>query len=292
MRGMTDRFLHFSFGVFSAPKVLNAVAGATGQGVIPWNPAQGFDEKVLFSAAFVAFNPAYNVGPNDLFQMFEEASTGHSGALGRQVALNERTTSGALAATTAARMGVLEAADARGVVNLHGTGRRDAGSGFASIRLSYKAELGGYDGGGGLVLTPAQLRAEAQAGALVLLLTAQLRAGHGQSDALQPLLAPAAVGNGPTGDPPLPVLPAGNPMTLSGVTVRAEAQILVDGQPVAGTVACVNGSFAPLYCSSERISVQLAAMPANGLRMLQLQNPRGPLSNELPICVGSVSGCR
>src|SRR5690606_10890932 len=253
-------FLQFSFGAFAAPKVLNAVAGQTGQGVIPWNPAQGYDEKVLFSAAFVAFNPVYDVGPNDLFQMFEEASTGHSGALGRQVVLNARTTSGALAATTAAHMTVLEDADARGVVNLRGTGRRDTGSGFAPIRLSYKAALGGYDGGGGLVLTPAQLRAEAQAGTLVLLLTAQLRAGHGQDDARQPLIATAATGNGPTGDPPLPVLPAGNPMTLAGVTVRADAQILIDGQPVAGTIGCVGGSFAPLYCSSERISVQLAAM--------------------------------
>src|SRR5690606_31243821 len=122
MRGMTDRFLQFSFGAFAAPKVLNAVAGQTGQGVIPWNPAQGYDEKVLFSAAFVAFNPVYDVGPNDLFLMFEEASTGRAGALGRQVVLSARTTSGARAATTAAHMTVLEDADARGVVNLRGTG--------------------------------------------------------------------------------------------------------------------------------------------------------------------------
>jgi YVTN family beta-propeller protein len=292
MRGMTDRFLHFSGGFFSAPKVLTAVSGATAQGVIPWSAAQGFDEKTVFSAAFVAFNPAYNVLPHDLFQMFEEASTGHSGAIGRQVSLNARTTSGSLAATTAAHMTALEAADARGVVNLRGYGLRDAGAGLARIQLSYKPDLGGYQAAAGLLLTPAQLRAEAEAGAAVLQLTAHLRSGHGKADALQPLIATATTGNGPTGDPPLPVLPAGNPMTLAGVTVRAGARILVDGQPVAGSVGCAGGTFAPVYCSSDRITVHLAATPANGLRMLQLQNPAGPLSNELPICVGPTSGCR
>lgn len=77
---------------------------------------------------------------------------------------------------------------------------------------------------------------------------AHLRAGHGQADALQPLIATAtaATGNGSTGDPPLPVLPAGNPVTLAGVTVRGDAQILVDGQPAAGMLSCVGGSFAPV----------------------------------------------
>ncbi|HSJ98542.1 MAG TPA: cytochrome c peroxidase [Myxococcota bacterium] len=292
MRGMTDRFLQFSGGFTSPQEVLDAVAPFTGQGVIPWSPAQGLDERVVFSAGFPAFNPVYNVLPFDLFQMFEEASTGQSGAIGRQVSLNARTTAGALGATTAARMTALEDADERGVVNLRGYGLRDAGSGFAALRLSYKAPLDAYDAGAGLRLTPAQLRAEAQAGTTVVQLTAHLRARHGQPDSLQPLIATATTGTGATGDPPLPVLPAGNPMTLAGATVRADSRIFVDGQPVAGTLSCVGGSFAPVYCSSDRVSVQLAALPANGLRMLQLQNPAGPLSNELPICVGPVSGCR
>jgi hypothetical protein len=189
-------------------------------------------------------------------------------------------------------MAALEAADERGVVNLRGAGRRDAGAGLAPVQLSYKAELDAYDLGGGVTRSGAQLRAEAQTGALVVLLTAHLRDAVGRADALQPLLSTSATGTGATGDPPLPVLPAGNPMTLIGVAVRADAAILVDGQPVAGTVSCVGGTFSPVYCSSDRISVQLAATPANGLRLLQLQSPRGPVSNELPICVGAVSGCR
>ncbi|MDV3206450.1 MAG: thioesterase family protein, partial [Rhodococcus ruber] len=45
----------------------------------------------------------------------------------------------------------------------------------ARIDLSYKPELGGYDGGNGLVLSSAQLRAEAQAGTTIVQLTAYLR---------------------------------------------------------------------------------------------------------------------
>jgi YVTN family beta-propeller protein len=291
MRGMTDRFLQFSGGFTAPQEVLDAVSGLTNLGVIPWNPAQGLDELIVFSAAFPAFQPVYNVLPGDMFQMFEEASTGHSGAVGRQLTLNARTATAPLAAQTAARLASLEAADERGVVNVRGSGRRDAGSGFGPITVSYKAELDRYDAGGGLTFTGTQLLAEAAAGDLSLQLTAHLRSAVGNDAFLQPLISTAATGTGATGDPPLPVLPAGNPMTLRGVTVRGDSRILVDGQPVGGTVTCTGGAFSP-YCGSEIVSVQLAATPANGLRLLQLQSPGGPLSNELPICVGPVSGCR
>jgi hypothetical protein len=75
-------------------------------------------------------------------------------------------------------------------------------------------------------------------------------------------------------------------MTLTGVAVRADAVVIVDGQPIATTVGCVGGTYSPVFCSSHRISVQLATTPANGLRLLELQSPRGPVRNELPICVG------
>jgi hypothetical protein len=292
MRCMTDRFLQFSGGFFGPEEVLDAVAGQTGQGVIPWNPAQGLDELVVFSAAFVAFQPGYNVFPLPLWQMFEEATTGHSGAIGRQLSLNARTTDPGHVAATSARLAALEAADARGVVNLRGSGLRDAGSGLAPVTLSYRADLAAYTAGGGVLLTPAQLLAEAQAGATQVTLTAHLRENVGKAEFLAPMIATASTGNGPTGDPPLPVLPAGNPMTLTGVAVRADAATLVDGAPVAATLACVGGSFAPVYCSSNVVRVTLAVVPPNGTHLLQLQNPKGGLSNELPICVGAVSGCR
>ena len=118
-----------------------------------------------------------------------------------------------------------------------------------------------------------------------------LRENVGRDEFLAPLIATAATGNGATGDPPLPVLPAGNPMTLSGVTVRSDAIALVDGQPVAATLTCQGGTFTPVFCSSNTVRVTLAAIPANGTHLLQLQNPKAALSNELPFCVGPVAGC-
>jgi YVTN family beta-propeller protein len=291
MRGMTDRFLQFSGGFTNPQEVLDIVAAFTTQGVIPWDPAVGLDELVVFSSPFVVFNPTYGVLPTAMFQMFEEASTGHSGALGRQVSVNPRTAGAAQVATTTARLATLEAADARGVVNVRGTGLRDSGAGLAQVTLSYRSDLGLYQGDAGLQLTRAQLLAEAAAGTTELTLTAHLRENVGRDDFLSPLVATSTTGNGLTGDPPLPVLPAGNPMTLSGVTVRSDAITLVDGQPVSATITCQGGTFTPIYCSSNVVRVTLAAIPPNGTHVLQLQNPRGALSNELPFCVGPVAGC-
>jgi DNA-binding beta-propeller fold protein YncE len=283
MRGMTDRFIHFSSAFTSPQEILDAVAAVGGSnGVIPWNPAQGLDELVVFSAGFVAFQPAYDVFPDDMFQMFEEASTGFSGATGRQLTLNTAT---ATFPEIASLMSALEAADLRGAVNLRAAGLR-AG---ARIVLSFRPS-GVYENGN-LALTPAQLRAEAAAGTALVTLTAALRSAMGDGITPQPLLAPATAGAGPTGDPDLPVLPGDDPMTLAGIDVFADASVLVDGAPVAATLSCVGGSFTP-FCSSRVVRIDLTAIPStNGTHLLQVQNPNGPLSNELPICVGLVAGC-
>jgi hypothetical protein len=67
---------------------------------------------------------------------------------------------------------------------------------------------------------------------------------------------------------------------------------VVDGTVVSGSVACVSGSFTP-FCDTEVVSITLTSTPTpDGLHLLQVQNPDGPLSNEMPICVGVVSGCQ
>ncbi len=291
MRGMTDRYLQFSGGFTSPQEVLDTVAPFTNLGVIPWNPAIGLDELTVFAATFVAFQPAYNVFPLPMFQMFEEASTGHSGALGRQVSVGPRTTDAAHLAATTAALATLEAADLRGVANVRGTGVRNAGSGFAAATLSYRADTSLYQGEGGVSLTRAQLIAEAQAGTTQITLTGQLRENVGFTDFAQPLLATTGTGNGATGDPPLPVLASNLPITLNGQTVRSDSIAFIDGQPVAATLTCQGGTFAPIYCSSNVVRVTLGALPPAGTHLLQLQNPKGPLSNEFPFCVGAAAGC-
>jgi YVTN family beta-propeller protein len=291
MRGMTDRFIHFSGGFTVPQEVLDAVATQTQLGVIPWNPAQGLDELVVFSAGFVGFQPTYNVFPNDMFQMFEEASVGHSGALGRQVSLNTTTTNGAALAATESLLLALEAADSKGVVNLRGEGLR------AGVAVTLSFDLGQWQVGTGDALGHAALLAEAQSGALVATLTAHLRQSVGSEMTPQPLILTVATGDGATGDPPVPNLPTSpaNPAPFQVAVMDAflNPTVLIDGAVVSATVTCVNGSFDPICTSfqGERLQIDLAAVPAAGTRLLQIQNPAGPLSNEMPICVGSAAGC-
>jgi hypothetical protein len=287
MRGMTDRFLHFSGGFTNAQEILDIVAVVgVPNGVIPWNPAVGLDERTVFSAGFVGFQPLYNVFPNDMFQMFEEAGTGTSGALGRMLTLSAQTSAAEWTLLTS-----LEQADLRGAVNLFGGGVHQG----VPVDVSYKADLALWQVGPNQ-LTRAQLQADAGSGAFRGTLTANLPMDHGKSDHPQPLLNVATVGNGPGGDPNVPILTtagAGNPIDLVGVDVRGDARILVDGQAVGGSVGCNGGSFTP-FCNTSSVRITLTAIPALGLHLLQLQNGAGPISPELPFCVGTtavITGC-
>ena len=243
----------------------------------PWDPANGYDERVTFAAAFPIFFPVYQVNPIDIFKMFEQASTGTSGALGRQVTLNGASTDYVL-------LNDLEIADAKDVVNLRGDGVLNG----TPVTVSYLAGPDLYQVAS-RQLTRAQLETEVGAGDLLATLTAYLPLNHGTHP--MPLLSVINLGDGTTGNPDLPVLPGDNPMDLVGIDVHQDAQILVDGDVVSGTLACVSGgSFTP-FCDSESVEIGLTVVPATGLHLLQVQNPLGPLSPELPICVGDILDC-
>ena len=99
-------------------------------------------------------------------------------------------------------------------------------------------------------------------------------------------------GAGATGDPALPVLASARSFQLRGIDIEAKARIHVDGAPAPGAVRCVGGDYAP-YCSSERVEIRLDDPPrAPGLHLVQVQNPDGPLSDELPVCVPPLERCR
>jgi YVTN family beta-propeller protein len=289
MRGLTDRFLQFSMGTTGAvgiQSIANAADTSTIDPLEPeiaWDPAKGFQEVTTFGTAFLVFQPTYGMRPPNLFQMFEEASTGYSGAVGRQVTLNTATAS---LAATQDLLADLEAADSRGVVNLRGRALR-AG---AAISLSYNATAGNYlMASGSESLSRAALLAEAQTGTTLATLTAQLRSGV--SNGSQPLLSTATtavIGNGRVGDPPLPNLTSGSPpFALEGVDVSATATVFVDGQPVSATLVCLTGSTDGV-CNEGDVRITLASRPTpNGLHLVQVQNPAGLLSNEMPICVST-----
>ncbi len=268
MRGLNDRFLQFSLGVSAADESLKANADPA----FPYSASDGLEENVVFGAAFpLVFTPVYGVGPTDIFQMVEEAGTGTSGALGRQIQLEGVSTDYAL-------LSDLEAADERGGINLRGDGVFNGTPRTVSYLGSGLYQVGPD------VLSRAQLEAEVDAGNLRAVLTGLLPLNFGSSTHPQPFIAPP-VGAGPTGNPNLDF---SDPLPVVGTGVRLDAIVLVDGAPVGGSVSCTQiGDF----CADGNMSIDFAAGVSNGMHLVQLQNPKGPLSNELPVCEGPTGGC-
>ena len=283
LRGLTDRSLQFSLGVTNAEEILAFATTGNEPGFV-WDPNVGYREQSSFGAAFFVFDSVYGVRPPDIFEMVEEASTGLSGATGRQLTLNTAT---ATAAETLALMTALEAADGRGAVNLRAIGRRNGTSAFFSFNGTSYTD-------GVTTLSPAALRAEAANGSTFVTLTAHLRSASGTTP--QPLLATAGAPNtaSAVGDPPLPLFAAsGNPppFNVTAQDVWGTAALLVDGQPVSGSIACSAGATNG-FCNPGLVSIDLATHPGAGLHFLQVQNPAGLFSNELPICAGTAVQCR
>jgi hypothetical protein len=289
MRGITDRYLQFSAGVSNVRDGLQ-LAALAGASDVPWSPEVGYDELTVWAVAFGsasqpgAFRNAYNVGPFQIFQMIEEMSNGQSGALGRQLTLNLRSTTGSALADTEGVLAVLERADLDGLVNLRGSGLRNG----STVTLSFRSD-GTYQGGG-LVLTRAQLLAEAAAGTTTLTFVATQRSAVNAAT-VQPTIWVVAVGDPIlNGRPNLPIFTSSDPgqITLQARNIQPGATALIDGVPVGldAAITCANPSGAPPPCNTTAIRVNLADTPelaAPGLHLLQLQNPGGLLTNELPV---------
>ena len=302
LRGLTDRWMQFSNGLTASRGTLEFAKENFGGGLllpislfvkaiigfIPiqapegarWDPEIGHDERTVFAAVFAGFQPAYNVGPLDIFQMVEEMSTGFSGTAGRQIPLNARSTNDDNLGETTAVLQALEAGDDKGADNLRVVGVRRNGLGdYDPVILSY---VNGVYQNGSASFTRAQLVDEAQDGTLIATATANLSALVQSTDVDQPLLSTDFAADR---TPLLPMLPAENPMELNGIDIQADSGVLVDGAKVAANVECVGGTFSP-YCTSGRVQIELSQAPtASGMHSLQVVSPKGRLSNDLPFCV-------
>jgi hypothetical protein len=180
-------------------------------------------------------------------------------------------------------------------VNLRGTGRTSA-----NLTISYRASTNDYLVGSS-VFTHADLISQAQAGLLVATLTGFLPKNVGLATHPQPVLDHTGSGSGLTGDPPLPSFAhtggGSVAFTVLGTDIRCggtsgnctEPILYLDGQPAAvgSSVSCTRAGD---FCANGNVTITLGARPAQGLHMLQVQNPLGPLSNELPICSSSTAG--
>jgi hypothetical protein len=100
---------------------------------------------------------------------------------------------------------------------------------------------------------------------------------------------------GVTGDPPIPVIPAANashpaPFTLTGTDVDSLAGIFLDAAPATATLSCRHPVTSDL-CDNGNVTIDINQSLALGLHLLQVHNPAGPLSEEMPICVGAKADC-
>jgi hypothetical protein len=87
----------------------------------------------------------------------------------------------------------------------------------------------------------------------------------------------------------LPQFTSANPgliPVLQGRDIQPNAKVLIDGVPVAldAPISCSIGTQPLPNCLTTAIRVDLAASPAGlGMHLLQIQNPDGLLTNELPV---------
>lgn len=127
-------------------------------------------------------------------------------------------------------------------------------------------------------MTPAELRALAVEGRFVGTLTAHLGPAS-DADHPQPVVWSPGVIHEQRGRQVFPTL-SGEPaaMMLSGRHLMEGAQVLVNGRRVPGTVGCADAG--PPPCADEQVRVELAALPAAGMHLLQVQNPGGLVSND------------
>ncbi|MBM4005875.1 MAG: hypothetical protein FJ295_21750, partial [Planctomycetes bacterium] len=212
---------------------------------------------------------------DSIWDMVLEMGTGFSGAFARQATLNKSTASDPV---TNDLLTALEKAADDGAVVLECDG----------VQLKGKAEplaLQFIDGsyvnksGESTTFTRQELLTLAADGKFVGTVTAR----HGAKATLdhpQPALWTLGPIERQRGRQDFPVLhPEQTSMTVSGRHFGNDARLFVDGRRVEGTANVKNGE------KDEQVVITLAALPPDGMHLLQVQVPEGPFSNEFIIHV-------
>lgn len=206
-----------------------------------------------------------------VWEMVLEGSTGFPGAFGRQVTL-DATTAAPGQRLTRDLLAALEAATSDGTVLLRGEGVVTAGEASGEVAIEFDGAKGAaayvtHDGSGRR-WSRDELLAAAAAGTFTGTFTARLGRQGSQP---QPALWTEGEMHSQAGHQEFPRLASGERlMTMSGRHVDPGAFPLVDGRRVEGGVR-VDGA---------TVVVELAATPADGLHLLQVQNPGGLVSND------------
>jgi len=172
-------------------------------------------------------------------------------------------------------LSALELSASEGAVILAGNGVLidDPASQSVALRFDAKLDGGTYvnNGDGSQAFTREELFALATNGKFVGTLTAR----HGlNADVDHP--QPAIWTRGPIerqrGRQQFPTLYDGNDrMKVSGRHIHKDSFVIIDGRRVNGNVSLQD---------SEKVEIELAALPPVGMHLLQLQNPNGLFSND------------
>jgi YVTN family beta-propeller protein len=325
-RGMWDRFTLFSNGIFSSEEVLRGAQDCA-DGIEPpvkqttvagfpvtisgdpcnlqapfitqllgfsfadlpfpsgehvYDPAEGFTERGSFIATFEGiFALVYGVRGDRIWQYQMEIGTGLPGLTGRQVSIDP---SAPNHPDTVAWLERIEALAREGRVTGVAVGRRLG-------EMRFDPALGAWAKPSGYHRSGAQLRALAAALGEVITVTADLPANVtiGGPDR-QPLLDidPDVRAAEVTGDAPGLPRPFENEAAtfrLGAESVDPAAAVLVNG------VRCAQCSFVPARApTTGRNAIDLTLDPGlpRGVHVLQVLNPNGWASNEMPICVTNV----
>jgi len=245
-----------------------------------YDPAEGITERGAFLATFEGiFALAYGVRGDRIWQFQVEMGTGLPGLTGRQVSV---TASTANDPDTIAQIQQLEQAATDGKIVAIARAPELEELRFDPASQSWKDPFGRF------ALTSAQIRDDAQRGERTYTLTAELPSGiTGGGADRQPLLdidpdvkaAEIALGIGQAPHIPKPTPGVAASFRVGVKYAEPGAQVLVDGAVCTGCSL----QFTTAQNGDPAADVTLAEGLTPGMHVMQIHNPNGWVSNELPI---------
>lgn len=257
-RGLQDRWLMLPQGRVNMWELINGVLGN-----------KGFDE-------FTMWNQIISGSTVGEWQMFVEASMGFPGAFARQATLSSQTLTAQNSDSVLELLDAMEQSADEGTSLLQIEGLDLSHEPPVDLQLAYQDGLYRQRSTDGSYSRD-QLISLAESAQLVATATSRLPLNvdytHPQpavwSTQNQFIVTKHA----------FPRLSSNEPMRLKGRYIDSGASIFVNGRKVEGEVRCESGALPD--CSHEVILVELEQLPNEpGMYFLQIQTPRGLLSNE------------
>jgi YVTN family beta-propeller protein len=245
-----------------------------------YDPAEGITERGQFLATFEGiFSLAYGVRGERIWQFQVEMGTGLPGLTGRQVSVTRSSVSDP---DTIAQIQQLEQAATEGKIVAMVRAPELQELRFDSASQTWKNHSGRF------AMTSAQIREDAQEGERVYTFTAELPSEiTGGGPDRQPLLdidpdlkaAEIAAGFGQAPHIPQPAPGVAATFRVGVKYVESGAQVLVDGTLCGGCRL----QFTTAQNGDPAADVTLAEGLTAGMHVIQVHNPDGWVSNELPV---------